>query len=40
MNDNIREIVEEIEAMKLKLAQEIADEESHISYEINNCLYC
>ena len=36
MNDKIREIVEEIEAMKLKLAQEVADQESHISYEIHN----
>ena len=36
MNDKIREIVEEIEAMKLKLAEEIAQQESHISYEIKN----
>ena len=36
MNDKIREIVEEIEAMKLKLAEEIAQQESHISYEIQN----
>lgn len=36
MNDKIREIVEEIEAKKLKLAQEIAKQESHISYEIQN----
>jgi len=36
MNEKVREIVEEIEVMKLKLAQEIADEESHISYEIHN----
>lgn len=36
MNDKIREIVEEIEAMKLKLAEEIAQHESHISYEIKN----
>jgi len=36
MNDKIREIVEEIEAMKVKLGEEIADHESHISYEIQN----
>ncbi|MCW8820704.1 MAG: hypothetical protein OQK45_00640 [Sulfurovum sp.] len=36
MNDKIREIVEEIESMKLKLAEEIAKQESHISYEIHN----
>ena len=36
MNDKIREIVEEIEAMKLKLSEEIAEQESHISYEIQN----
>lgn len=36
MNDKIREIVEEIEAMKLKLAEEIAQQESHIGYEIHN----
>ena len=36
MNDKIREIVEEIEAMKLKLAEEIAQQESHIRYEIQN----
>ena len=36
MNDKIREIVEEIEAMKLKLGEEIAQQESHISYEIKN----
>lgn len=36
MNDKIKEIVEDIEAMKLKLAKEIADQESHISYEIHN----
>lgn len=36
MNNRIREIVEEIEAMKLKLAEEIAQQESHISYEIHN----
>jgi len=36
MNDKIREIVEEIEAMKVKLGEEIAEQESHISYEIQN----
>lgn len=36
MNNRIREIVEEIEEMKLKLAEEIAEQESHISYEIHN----
>jgi len=36
MNDKIREIVDEIEAMKLKLAEEISQQESHISYEIQN----
>ncbi len=36
MNDKIREIVEEIEAMKLKLSEELAEQESHISYEIQN----
>ncbi len=36
MNDKIKEIVEEIEAMKLKLAEEIAQQERHISYEIKN----
>ena len=36
MNDKIREIIEEIEEMKLKLAQEIALQESHISYELQN----
>ena len=37
MNDKIREIVEEIEDMKLKkLAEEIAEQEDHIKYEIHN----
>ncbi len=36
MNDKIREIMEEIEAMKVKLRDEIAEQESHISYEIHN----
>jgi hypothetical protein len=35
MNDKIREIVEEIEDMKLKLAEEIAEQEDHIKYEIH-----
>jgi len=36
MNDKIREIIEEIEAMKIKLGEEIDKQESHISYEIQN----
>lgn len=36
MNDKIRKIVEEIEEMKLKLAEEIDEQESHIKYEIHN----
>jgi hypothetical protein len=36
MNDKIREMLEEIEAMKLKLSEEIDKQESHISYEIKN----
>ena len=36
MNDKIREIVEEIEAMKLKLSEELAEQESNITYEIQN----
>jgi len=36
MNDKIKEIIEEIEEMKLKLAEEIDKQESHISYEIKN----
>lgn len=36
MNDKIKEIVKEIEAMKLKLAEEIALHEKHIGYEIKN----
>ncbi len=36
MSDKIREIIEEIEAMKVKLGEEIAQQESHISYEIRN----
>ena len=36
MSDKIREIIEEIEAMKVKLGEEIAQQESYISYEIQN----
>ena len=36
MNDKIKEILEEIEAMKVKLSEEIAEQEKHISYEIQN----
>ena len=36
MNDKIREMLEEIEEMKIKLAEEIDKHESHISYEIKN----
>jgi len=36
MNDKIRELIEEIDSMKLKLAEEIDKQESHISYEIKN----
>lgn len=36
MNGKIREIIDEIEEMKLKLAEEIDKQESHISYEIKN----
>lgn len=36
MSDKIREIVKDIEAMKLKLADEIAQQESNISYEIQD----
>jgi hypothetical protein len=36
MSDKIREMIEEIEAMKLKLGEEIAQHEKHISYEIQN----
>lgn len=36
MNDKIREIVDDIEAMKLKLAGEIAKQENQISYEIQD----
>lgn len=36
MNDKIREMIEEIDKMKLKLSEEIEKQESHISYEIKN----
>lgn len=36
MNDKIKELLDEIEEMKLKLAEEIDKQESHISYEIKN----
>ena len=34
MSDKIKEIIEEIEAMKVKLGEEIALQEKYISYEI------
>ena len=36
MNDKIREMLEEIEEMKVKLGEEIAQQESHISYGLKN----
>lgn len=36
MNDKIKEILEDIEEMKVKLAEEIDKQESHISYQIKN----
>ena len=36
MSDKIKEIIAEIEAMKVKLGEEISQQESHISYEIHN----
>ena len=36
MSDRIKEIIDEIEAMKVKLVEEIAVHERHISYEIQN----
>jgi len=36
MNDKIKDIIEEIEAMKVKLGEEIAQQEKDISYEIQN----
>ena len=36
MSDKIKEMIEEIEALKLKLGEEIAQHERDISYEIQN----
>jgi len=36
MSDKIKEMIEEIEALKLKLGEEIAQQEKYISYEIQN----
>ncbi len=36
MNNKIKEIIDEIEEMKIKLAEEIDKHENHISYEIKN----
>jgi hypothetical protein len=36
MNDKIKNMIEEIEALKLKLGEEIAQHEGDISYEIQN----
>ncbi len=36
MSDKIREMIEEIEAMKARLGEEIAQQEKDISYEIQN----
>ena len=36
MSDKIKEILNEIEALKVKLGEEIAEQEKHISYEIKN----
>ena len=36
MNDKIQTIIDEIEAMKQKLAEEIEQHEKHIGYEIKN----
>ncbi|MEA3433520.1 MAG: hypothetical protein U9R13_02970, partial [Campylobacterota bacterium] len=36
MNDKIKEIIEEIETMKVKLGEEIAQQEKDITYEIQN----
>ena len=35
-NDRIKEILGEIEELKMKLSKEIAEQEEHISYEIKN----
>lgn len=36
MSDRIKEIIAEIETMKVKLGEEIAQQEGHISYKIHN----
>ena len=36
MNDKIRELLEEIEEIKVKLSEEIEKQEGHISYEIKD----
>ncbi len=36
MSDKIKEIIEEIEAMKVKLEEEISQQEKDITYEIQN----
>lgn len=36
MNDKIKEIMADIEEMKIKLSEEIEEQERHISYEIKN----
>ena len=36
MSDEIRTIIADIEAMKVKLGEEIAKQEEHVSYEIKN----
>jgi len=36
MSDKIKEIIDEIEAMKMKLVEEIARQEKDVSYEIQN----
>ncbi len=36
MSDKIKEMIEEIEAMKIRLGEEIAQHEKHISFEIQN----
>jgi hypothetical protein len=36
MSDKVKEILEEIEVMKAKLVEELAHQEKHISYEIND----
>jgi len=34
MNNKIKEIIKEIKAMKVKLEEEMTQQEKHISYEI------